>query len=443
MMITELTIQNYKSIREPTTICFAAGTTARLSGNLLRLSNRERYVKSMALYGPNASGKTTVLDALYALRAFVLFSSQDQRPTAVIPRFEPYALDEEFSKRPARICSTLDLEGDRFTFDVSATSRQVWSESLKVRRLTKQPSRKSATKHLLKRTWDSQRNRYLTELDGSLGSELTLAAAMEQTTPNRLILGKLATLNSDLAYRVTEWFEKSISFYDMHRNPFSEDTVLEESARLLKEDPGFAETVTRLLRDADTGIQDIHITNEKTVEHTYNESANKLESQPGIKPALSFRHTTEDGSEVVFRRHRESSGTLRFVALAVAILQSSVRRRLICIDELSASMHPELVRRLLRVVHSSRYNKSGNQLIFTTHDTHLIDPAELLRRDQVTICTKDRFGKTVTRRLDDYQDAARTDANLQKQYLQGRFGGLPQFGPSLEDVPVDDDPMEA
>jgi uncharacterized protein len=130
------------------------------------------------------------------------------------------------------------------------------------------------------------------------------------------------------------------------------------------------------------------------------------------------------------------------VALLAALLHPSPRRRLVCIDELSASMHPDLVRRLIQIVHSSSYNRLGNQLLFTTHDTHLMDPDELLRRDQVTICSKDHFGLSTTARLDEFHDAARSDANLQKQYLQGRFGGIPQFGPTLEDVPVDDEPLE-
>src|SRR5580698_9250694 len=118
-MIVEFTIENFKSFLESTTIDFASGTASRLSGNLLRHRNGERFVKSMALYGPNASGKTTVLDGLYALWAFVLFSSQDQKPTSRIPLFEPFALNQSSSKRPSRIGLTIDLEGDRYTLDVS------------------------------------------------------------------------------------------------------------------------------------------------------------------------------------------------------------------------------------------------------------------------------------------------------------------------------------
>jgi predicted ATPase len=256
------------------------------------------------------------------------------------------------------------------------------------------------------------------------------------------MVGKLASLNSAIARRILEWVESDLDFYDMHRNPLAEQTMLSRAAGLLKEDENFAECVSRFLSDADTGITNFKVVEEATVEFVMSEKEQKPEIKTVNHPALSFRHATEDGSIVHFRRQRESSGTLRFVALLAAILQPCARRRLVCIDELSASMHPDLVRRLIKIVHSKRYNKLGNQLIFTTHDTHLMDPGELLRRDQITICDKDRFGRSTTRRLDEFQDAARSDANLQKQYLQGRFGGIPQFGPTLEDVPVDDEPLE-
>jgi len=441
-MIVEFTIENFKSLLERTTIDFSSGTASKLSGNLLRHRNGERFVKSMALYGPNASGKTTVLDGLYALGAFVLFSSQDQKPTSRIPRFEPFALDKASLKRPARIALTIDLEGDRYTFDVSATANRVWKEVLKVQHTTRQPSRRTTAKSLIERTWEPDKEKYSTTLHEDLGTGLTRSAVIEQTTPNRLMLGKLASMNSDVASRIIEWFDEDLKFYDMHRNPFSKDGVLAETARHLKETPTFAAIVERLMKDADTGIRELRVVDEKGIETVFSESDKKLEFKESTKPALTFRHATADGSEIFFRRQQESSGTLRFVALLATILQPSTRRRLICVDELSASMHPDLVRRLIRIVHTSSYNPLGNQLLFTTHDTHLIDPNELLRRDQVTICSKNRFGRSMTKRLDAFHDAARSDANLQKQYLQGRFGGIPRFGPTLEDVAVDDEPLE-
>ena len=441
-MIIQLTIENFKSFLESATLDFASGTASRLPGNVLRHQNGERFAKSMALYGPNASGKTTLLDGLYALWRFVDFSSHDQKPTSRIPEFEPFALDPSASKRPTRIALTIDLGGNRYTIDVSATNYRIWNESLTVQHTAKQPTRKTPVKVLIERTWKPKKKKYLTVLHEDLGPEMTRTAVIEQTTSNRLMLGKLAAMNSEIASRIIEWFDDDLEFYDMHRNTHAENAALAEAARLLKQDQTFAAIVGRFMKDADTGIQELRVVDEEVIEPVFSESDKKVEFKDNVKPSLAFRHVTKDGSEVVFRRQQESSGTLRFVALLAAILQPGTRRRLVCIDELSASMHPELVRRLVRIVHSSNYNPLGTQVMFTTHDTHLMDPTELLRRDQVTLCSKNRFGRTTITRLDAFHDTARSDANLQKQYLEGRFGGIPQFGPTLEDVPADDEPLE-
>jgi len=216
---------------------------------------------------------------------------------------------------------------------------------LKVQHTTRQPSRKTTAKPLIERTWDPNKKIYSTTLHEGLGTELTRIAVIEQTTPNRLMLGKLASMNSDVASRIIEWFDEDLEFYDMHRNPFSENDVLAETVRHLKENPTFAALVERFMKDADTGIRELRVVDEKAVEPVFSESDKTLEFKESIKPGLSFRHATGDGSEIFFRRQQESSGTLRFVALLAAILQPSTRRRLVCIDELSASMHPDLVRR--------------------------------------------------------------------------------------------------
>ncbi len=185
-MITKLTIENFKSFLESTTIDFASGTASKLPGNLLRHRNGERFVKSMALYGPNASGKTTVLDGLYALGNFALFSSRDQKPTSQISGFQPFALDQASSKRPTRIALTIDLEGARYTLDVSATSNRVWNEVLNVQRTTTQPSRRTKAKLLIERNWEPDKEKYSTTLHKDLGTELTRSAAIEQTTPKKM-----------------------------------------------------------------------------------------------------------------------------------------------------------------------------------------------------------------------------------------------------------------
>ncbi len=441
-MIIKLTVENYKSFLDKTTIDFEAGKARKLRGNLLQLPNKEHVVKSMALFGKNACGKTTILDALYALMTFVEFSTQDQKPTAQIRRFVPFLLDEVASKNPARIAVTFDLGKERYTLDVAATSERVWHETLILQQSSRQPSRKWPSRKLLDRLWDPKQDKYITNLLPELGNELMRRAAEEQTPANRLMTGKLASLNSEIARRIVRWFDEDLYLYDMHRNYFAEKSALNKTAELHQQDPDFAALLNRLSKDADTGIQELTVLTSESLELVPLDTGKKNENNEFRKPVLFFRHLTQDGSEVFFRRQQESSGTVRFIATLTAILQPSERRRLVCIDELSASMHPDLVRRLIQIMQSKRYNPIGHQILFTTHDTHLMDPNALLRRDQITICYKNRFGRSSVKRMDVFQDDSRSDANLQKQYLEDRFGGLPNFGPTLEDVEADEKPLE-
>lgn len=441
-MLLSLSFKNFKSFREETTVSFLAGKSSKRVGNLLRGGQGSRVVKSMAFYGPNASGKTTVLDALFALGDFVRFSAQDQKPTEHIRFFESFALDKDVRTRPVELSVTVCLGGEHYTLFVAATTERVWRESLTILERPRKRRGTSIPRVLIDRVWEESSALYTTILDEQMSSALTRAAAIEQTTPNRLVLGKLASLNSDVARRVFEWFDRDLDFYDLHRNSPGEDEALATAAQLLKEDEVFAELISRFMRDADVGLQQVRVVEEKTFEAVYAEAERKFELVDRVRPAFSFQHATEDGSEVFFRHRRESSGTLRFVALLAAVLQPSKTRRVVCIDELSASLHPDLVRRLISIVHSRKYNTTGTQVLFTTHDTHLMKPNELLRRDQIVLCDKDRFGRSSLTRLDSFQDDARSDANLEKQYHQGRFGGKHQFGPTLEDVPYTDEPLK-
>lgn len=441
-MLVSLTIQNFKAFLEETTISFAAGTTTKLSGNLLRHKNGERFVKAMALYGYNASGKTSILDALYAMKTFVLVSAEDRNPKHPIPFFESFALDQENSRRPTKISVTVEQESHRFTYEVQATKTQVWSELLILQKMSKKPSRRTVKKVLLNRVWSADHSRYDTTIDSMLASELTRDSVVEQTTPNRLMVGKLASMNSSVAKRIVEWFDEDLALHDMHRNPDGEEEVLADSAQLMKENSNYWKLVSCFMKDADTGIRDLHIDDEDTFKIEFSDGDKNPTFKKGRRPGIFFQHTTSDGSEAIFERKRESSGTQRFIALITAYLRPSQRRRLVCIDELSASLHPLLVDRLIRIFQSSRFNPIGNQLLFTTHDTNLMGGRAVLRRDQIVICEKDEFGRSRAVRLDEFQDLARSDANLQQHYLQGRFGGLPQFGPTFEDVESDDNPLE-
>ena len=108
------------------------------------------------------------------------------------------------------------------------------------------------------------------------------------------MLGKLASLNSEIGRRIIQWFDEDLEFYAMHRNPFVEDAVLSDTARHLRDDPPFAAIVERFMRDADIGIRDLRIVDEKVVGPVLSGPGQKAGIE-GKQPTRSFIPSRHEG----------------------------------------------------------------------------------------------------------------------------------------------------
>lgn len=138
---------------------------------------------------------------------------------------------------------------------------------------------------------------------------------------------------------------------------------------------------------------------------------------------VEFNHRAEPtGKEVRFSSLDESNGTRRFFELSGPWLLALVLGRALLVDELEASLHPHLVRELINFIQNRESSRKGAQLIFTTHDTTLLDP-ELFRRDQIWFTEKDKHGSTRLYSMLDYKP--RKGEAMQKGYLSGRYGAIP------------------
>jgi AAA15 family ATPase/GTPase len=131
----------------------------------------------------------------------------------------------------------------------------------------------------------------------------------------------------------------------------------------------------------------------------------------------------------------ESKGTQRFFALTGPILSALDNGGLIVADEFDCSMHPLLTRKLVELFNSKEANQRGAQLIFATHDVSLLNPA-LFRRDQLWILEKNVAGASELFSLHDFRPQPRTIEAFWRGYLAGRYGGIPKFGPMLENLKV-------
>ena len=148
-----------------------------------------------------------------------------------------------------------------------------------------------------------------------------------------------------------------------------------------------------------------------------------------------FIDTYEDGLERKQQRfrlpfHMESDGTKLLVAYAPEILKALMYGRTIIIDEIDSSLHPSLVRYLIELFTDLSINRNSAQLIFNSHDISQLD-SEFFRRDQIYFAEKDNnTGITDLYSLADY--SPRIGENIQKGYLQGRYGAIPFIRGGIE-----------
>ncbi len=248
------------------------------------------------------------------------------------------------------------------------------------------------------------------------------------TRTNALFLSTAVQFNHPQLHAIFSWFRamRPINFGDSLATVHTEQAI----ARLLEpseqrslfddetqEDP-LPERFLTLLRSADLGIVDLKV--EK--------------SQPIEKPRRSSRiqfhlKHQSDADEAWLPLEQESKGTRTLFRFAFPILEAIRDGGVLLCDELEASLHPSLAQQIVRQFNDPTTNPHNAQLIFTTHDTNLLgttlgEPA--LRRDQVWLTEKDHQGATVLYPLTDYKP--RKAENLERGYIQGRYGAIPFLG---------------
>jgi hypothetical protein len=141
--------------------------------------------------------------------------------------------------------------------------------------------------------------------------------------------------------------------------------------------------------------------------------------------ALALTHKGSTQAGVALEEHNESHGTLAFLGLLGPVLRAIGSGGTVCVDELDASLHPLLALKVVSLFNDPKLNPRGAQIIFTTHDTNLLDKASL-RRDQIWFTEKDAEGSTHLYPLTDFKP--RKNENLEHGYLQGRYGAVPFIG---------------
>ena len=199
-------------------------------------------------------------------------------------------------------------------------------------------------------------------------------------------------------------------------------SLFDEESQMIQDD---CEALTRLLQASDTGTVDLRVVREDSED---------LMGRSSRGVGLYFEHKADASSRVWLPIEVESAGTIALLELSTRLIPILRTGGVLCVDELEASLHPMLAGALLRLFCDPKQNPNGAQLIFTIHDTNLLGAMpgiNPLRRDQIWLTEKDNAGATHLYPLTDFHP--RKHENLERGYLQGRYGAVPFLGELLDD----------
>jgi AAA15 family ATPase/GTPase len=439
-MILRFEVENFRSFRHPVVLLLAAGSERRHSGRLPSApKSRARILPACAVFGPNAGGKSNLIAALALLRKLVVAGTTAEQ---LIPR-QPFKFEND---QPTRLTLDFLAPDDRiYCYSLAFSDERITKESL---------SRVSGTEETTIFSRSNGANRFdLSGLGNMARDDMRRAFfrfTAEGTRPNQPFLHEAMDRAIGELRPVFQWFSSLLTIIGPESSPF----VLEDMALA---DESFRGFLRDRLRGADTGIETIETDDQpldefddipETIRAKIRARFKKgdvllLRTGPNHAQRILIRHGNGElracrlravhrlpnGKTAAFEADEESDGTRRYMDLSLAFyaLHANRSRSVILIDELDRSLHPVLCRAALEAFLTGCSKDSRSQLLFTTHDASLMTP-ELFRREELWILEKSPDGESDLFSLAEIPEEYRkfySGAALRRNYLQGRFGGIP------------------
>lgn len=420
-MLIEFSVGNYRSFKDPVTLSLVAAPVKAADPDLDRhnvhqVNAKLSLLKSAALYGANASGKSNLIKAIHFMRHFMINSSREGQSTDEIP-VESFRLSTETEDQPSFFELVFLLGEIQYRYGFEVTTQAVTSEWLYYvpkQRETMLFDRQGTTIKPAKRF----------QADG-LGSK---------TRKNALFLSVCAQFNVALAEQIIQFIRSSLKII----SGLQDQGYMFYTIDQLSEGQ-HAARIRNLLQALDLGFQGVEIQkspldlNDLPPELPDSLKAALLEAVEG-KDGLSLQtvHHKYDGAGKLVKTERfdlraqESEGTQKMIALSGPLINVLEEGHTLLVDELDARLHPLLSQAIIKLFNSAETNPNAAQLIFTTHDTNLLSH-QLWRRDQLWFTEKQENGASDLYSLVEYK-GVRPDAAFAKDYIQGRYGAIPYLG---------------
>jgi len=438
-MLIQFRVANFRSFNEEQTLSLVASKDTKHPGNLIQ-GDKFNLLKAAAVYGANASGKSNLIRAFGDMSWFIRVSATSMNQGDRIPVGNPFRLAPASAARPSVFEATFIANDIRYEYGFAATAQRVHEEWLNA-------YPKGRRQRWFEREFDPETNKTSWVFREPLKKDQEILR--EKTRDNGLVLSRGAELNVGPLSDVFLWFREGMWVLDVSVPPFG---LMQGTAKRVTDDAGFHQRVGRMMKHADFGIDGLSVAERPVFPKDLPQDAPEdfkrfvaaltelahSEEEPALTQfSVQTTHHIpgSDAAQQFDMLRDESNGTQRFFALAGPVLDALDKGSVMVVDELECSMHPLLTRKLLELFQSPAANKNGAQLIFATHNSTLMD-SELFRRDQIWLVEKNRSGASELCSLYDFdtQDRPRTTEALERNYLAGRYGGVPKFGSIFEDL---------
>lgn len=447
-MLIEVSIENYKSIKNRVTLSMQKSSQDKsLDENFVNIELNKigqdkkeiGLLKTSAIYGANASGKSNIIDGILKIKLIILNSHAHQQGQ-LFP-VVPFKLDDKCVTEPTFFQFVFIEQGVKYAYNVKLTQKSVIEENLYHYPNGREQKVFSRQGNEIKINFGSQK-----QLDQK--DQMRQEIYASDISENILFLSLANKVKIEAVKNAFNWFANKLQVVTNDVN------VIPTTTPMLKDNRLSNKQVLKYLQIADPQIQGINIeANEFNINDPNNinikqqlfknliseaQRRNIPFEKIQVEPLMTLVEKTQrhgldingNVKNVDFTLQEESLGTFKFYNLIGPILQALNNGMVIIYDEFDTSLHPLLVKGIIELFYS-KVNCSNAQLIISTHNTHFLDFPALFGRDQIWITEKQYNGETELYSISDFKGIKRSDLSA-KTYLKGKFGGIPQI--DLDDI---------
>ena len=410
-MIVDLTLSNFRSFQEEAVFSMnVERADFRHSSNFTELeAGGLKILRSAAIFGANASGKSNLLTALLALR-WIITNSGSRKEGQSIPPYEPFRLSTSGTERPVEFeVEFIVPSGSRYRYDVAFTRDKIVRE-----KLTSFAKRSRAV--LFYRspedTWETI----------NFGGNFKGGNRRFPFFPNASYISRAGNDASS-----PEFIREIYNYFNDMRHIVSGVSFF-QSSKLA--DPSMLSAASELICLADTGVTKVTLE-----ERDGGEEIKFPDGMPDELKEIIIKNNrfsekywmmSQSGELISFDEKDMSDGTVRLMEVVPLIIDVLKSGSVLIFDEIDANFHNDIVNLILKLFHDDDINRKKAQVIFTTHNTGVLN-SDLLRRDQIWFVTKDK-GASILRCLDEYdRKLVRHDSPFEAFYRDGRLGALPKI----------------